>query len=133
MIILKTPEQIEGIREASKIVAKTLEMLKDAVCVGVATEDLDRKARDFIRNCGAEPAFLGYKGYPKSICTSINEEVVHGIPSARRLKEGDIISIDVGVKRDGFYSDAAITVGVGRIGPLAEKLIKSTEEALYDS
>lgn len=131
MIYLKSREEIEKIRKACRLVAQALERLRAAIRPGVTTEELDRVAEDFIRRHGGLPAFKGYRGYPKSLCVSVNEEVVHGIPGDRRLKEGDIVSLDLGVIMDGYYGDAAITVPVGRVSELAQRLLKVTEEALY--
>lgn len=118
-------------RRAGAIVAKLLAFLKGRVAPGVKTRDLDRAAFDFITtHPGAEPAFLGYKGYPASICVSVNEEVVHGIPGERVVREGDVVSIDAGVKLDGFYGDAAITIPVGAVSPQALRLIEVTRRAL---
>jgi len=113
------------------LVAQTLEALKGLISPGVTTEELDRFAEEFIRERGGIPAFKGYRGYPKTLCVSVNEEVVHGIPDKRRLKEGDIVSLDLGVVIDGYYGDAAITVAVGEVSEVAKRLIKVTEEALY--
>lgn len=113
------------------MVAQTLEALKGLISPGVTTEELDRFAEEFIRERGGIPAFKGYRGYPKTLCVSVNEEVVHGIPDKRRLKEGDIVSLDLGVVIDGYYGDAAITVAVGEVSEVAKRLIKVTEEALY--
>ncbi len=131
MIILKTPEEIEIMAQASKLVAETLEALKKEIRPGITTEQLDRFAEEFIIARGGRPAFKGYRNYPKTLCTSVNEQVVHGIPSKRPLKEGDIVGIDLGVIVDGFYGDAAITVAVGAVSPEAARLMKVTEEALY--
>lgn len=131
MIILKTPEEIEIMARASRLVAETLEMLKKHVRPGVTTEELDRLAEDFIRSQGGRPAFKGYRNYPKTLCTSVNDQVVHGIPSKRVLKEGDIVGLDLGVVVDGFYGDAAVTVPVGTISEEAARLLRVTEEALY--
>lgn len=118
-------------RIANRIVAETLALLSEKIRPGLSTRQLDQLAYDFAREQGAVPAFKGYRGFPGSLCVSINEEVVHGIPSDRRLlKEGDIVSIDFGVKFEGFYGDAAITVPVGRVVPGREKLIKITRESL---
>ncbi len=117
-------------REAGKIVAEVLELVDEMVKPGVTTAKLDSAAEKLIRKHGAEPAFLGYNNFPASICTSVNNEVVHGIPSLRRLKEGDIISIDVGVYRKGYYGDAAATFAVGRISDETQKLIDVTRESL---
>lgn len=131
MIILKTPEEIEMMAQASKLVAETLEALKKEVRPGVTTEQLDRFAEEFILARGGRPAFKGYRNYPKTLCASVNEQVVHGIPSKRPLKEGDIVGLDLGAIVGGFYGDAAMTVAVGTISPEAARLIKVTEEALY--
>lgn len=114
------------------MVAATLAMLRREVRPGVTTAELDRLAETFIRDHGARPAFKGYRGFPATICPAVNEEVVHGIPGARRLKEGDIVGIDVGVERDGFYGDAAITVPVGEVSPRAAELLRVTREALLE-
>ena len=113
------------------VVAKALDYLKDMVTPGVSTSELEQFADSYIRSNNAVPAFKGYRGYPASICTSINNEVIHGIPSDRVLKEGDIVGIDLGVYKDGFYGDAASTFAVGKITPDAEKLLQITEESLY--
>ncbi len=131
MIILKTPEEIEIMAQASKLVAETLEALKKEIRPGVTTEQLDRFAEEFIIARGGRPAFKGYRNYPKTLCTSVNEQVVHGIPSKRPLKEGDIVGLDLGVIVDGFYGDAAMTVAVGAVSPEVARLMKVTEEALY--
>lgn len=131
MIILKSPEEIEKIARACCIVAKALEKLREMVVPGVATIALEQFADAYIRSHNAVPAFKGYRGYPASICVSVNNEVIHGIPSERKLREGDIVGIDLGVYKDGFYGDAACTFGVGRISPDAEKLLRVTEESLY--
>ena len=113
------------------VVAKALDYLKDMVTPGVSTSELEQFADSYIRSNNAVPAFKGYRGYPASICTSINNEVIHGIPSDRVLEEGDIVGIDLGVYKDGFYGDAASTFAVGKITPDAEKLLQITEESLY--
>ena len=111
--------------------ARALKYLKAFIREGITTEELDRLAEEYIKRHGGIPAFKGYRGYPRSLCVSVNEEVVHGIPGKRKLKEGDIVSLDLGVLMDGYYGDAAITVPVGKVSELARKLIKVTEEALY--
>jgi len=132
MIILKSLQEIEKIRKACLIVADVLEEMKLLVRPGVSTLALDDVAEKFIRAAGAVPAFKGYRGYPKTLCTSVNTEIIHGIPTKDVvLKSGDIVSIDVGAIVDGFYGDAAITVPVGKIDPEAERLIRVTEESLY--
>ncbi len=131
MIILKTPEETAIMAQASKVVAETLEVLKKAVRPGITTDDLDRLAEESIRARGAVPAFKGYRNYPKTLCASVNEQVVHGIPSKRKLKDGDIIGLDLGAIVEGFYGDSAVTVPVGRIEDSVAALIRVTEEALY--
>ncbi len=131
MIVLKSQEEIERMAHACHIVADTLVAVKGVVKPGVTTKEIDQYAETFIRKHNAVPAFKGYRGYPASICTSVNNEVIHGIPSRRVLKEGDILSIDLGVYKDGFYGDAAYTFPVGSIQPDAERLLRITEEALY--
>jgi methionyl aminopeptidase len=131
VIILKTPAEIEIMARASRLVAETLAMLRREVRVGVTTEDLDRLAEQFIRSHGGTPAFKGYRNYPKTLCASINDQVVHGIPSKRALKEGDIIGLDLGAIVDGFYGDSAVTVVVGNVNPRIAELVKVTEESLY--
>lgn len=131
MIRTYGPEEIALIRESAQIVGQCLLALGREVRAGVSTMDLDKAAESFIRDHGGEPAFLGYRGYPASICASVNEEVVHGIPSKKRvLREGDIISLDIGVKKAGFYADAARTFGVGTITPALRKLLDTTERSL---
>ena len=131
-IILKSPDEIKIMQEANQIVAETLDILREKIEPGKSTWQLNRLAEKYIEKRNAEPAFKGYRGFPGSVCISINEEVVHGIPSKKMiLQEGDIISIDFGVKYKGFYGDAAITVPVGKISSENEKLLKVTKEALY--
>ncbi len=131
MIILKSAEEIEKIADACRIVAKALDALRAMVMPGVTTKTLEECADTYIRSNNAVPAFKGYRGYPASICASVNNEVIHGIPSDRVLEEGDIIGIDLGVYKDGFYGDAACTFGVGRITSEADRLLKVTEESLF--
>lgn len=130
MIIFKAPQEIQLMREAGRIVAETHQELRKAVAPGITTAELDRIAEKHIRACGATPAFKGYHGFPASICASVNEELVHGIPGLRKLKNGDIISIDVGAEYNGYYGDAAVTLPVGDILPEAQKLLQVTEESL---
>lgn len=128
---LKTREEIAGIRRACAVVHDVLVDLAAAVRPGVSTGELDRLAADRTRALGATPAFLGYRGYPASVCVSVNDEIVHGIPSpARLLKEGDVVGVDFGAVVDGFFGDAAISVGVGAIAPEAARLLDVTREAL---
>ena len=131
MIILKSRLEIEKMRKSNAIVAAILEELRKKIRPGVKTIELDRLSEDLALKKGARPAFKGYRGYPYSLCTSVNSEVVHGMPSDRELKEGDIVSLDFGILNDGYYGDAAVTVPVGEITPGARKLLKITEEALY--
>ena len=131
MIILKSLEEIEKIALACRIVAETLKALRSVIRPNVTTRDIENFADAYIRAQGAIPAFKGYRGFPASICTSVNNEVIHGIPSGRALKEGDIISIDLGVYKDGYYGDGAVTLPAGKIGPDLERLIRVTEESLY--
>lgn len=130
MIILKSEQEIERIRVAGKIVKEVLKKLEDAVAPGVTTRQLDKIAHDYIFSRNATPAFLGYRGFPASICTSRNYEVVHGIPNDIALKSGDIVSIDVGVQLNHYYADAAITLPVGKVFKEAANIIRVTKEAL---
>ena len=130
-IQIKTPEQIEGMRRAGLVVGQTLELLRSAVRTGVSTRELDVIAEDNIRSSGATPSFQGYHGFPASICASVNDEVVHGIPGERVLAEGDVISIDCGAIVDGWHGDAAITVAVGDVPAEITALMEATEEALW--
>jgi len=131
MVVCRTKEEIEKIRRAGRIVAEVLRDLREMAQPGVTTRELDRYAEAKIRARGGIPTFKGYRGFPASICTSINEEVVHGIPSDRKLRTGDIVGIDCGVTLDGYVADAAITVPVGEISEDAQRLLRVTEEALY--
>ena len=132
MIYLKTDEEIELLRISNQIVAKTLGELSKHVKEGVSTLQLDKIAEEFIRDNGAVPSFLNYEGYPNSICTSVNEQIVHGIPSAKSvLKNGDIISIDCGAYKNGFHGDSAYTFCVGEVDSKTVQLLKDTKSALY--
>ncbi len=137
MIYIKTKKEIDFIRESCKIVAETLQLMKANVRVGVTTKELDQIAEDYILSNGAKAAFKGYSqggssiDYPASICSSIDDEVVHGIPGNRVLKNGDIISLDVGVYKNGYYGDAALSVAVGEISEEKKKLMEVTEKSLY--
>ena len=133
MIVSKTPDQIEHMAAAGRILARCLGLVKGKVRAGVSTSDLDRAAERFIRKHGAEPAFKGYRGFPRSICTSPNSMIVHGIPGRYRLERGDILSIDVGVELGGWVADAAITVPVGSVSPVARRLLETTSAALFDA
>jgi methionyl aminopeptidase len=129
-LISKSWGELQKMHRACRIVVQTLEELARAAVPGVATKELDRVAREHITKAGAKPAFLGYRGYPATLCISINEEVVHGIPGDRRLKDGDIVGLDLGCVVDGFFGDAARTVGVGRISEQAGRLMRVTEDSL---
>jgi len=131
MIQLKSLQEIAKMEVANRIVAEILEGVKEKVQPGIETRELDELAEEMCRQRRVKPAFKGYRGYPRSICVSVNEEVVHGIPGPRCLKAGDVVSLDFGVKYEGFYGDAAITVGVGEVGDKARALIAATEESLY--
>lgn len=130
-IQIKTPEQIEGMRRAGLVVGQTLELLRSSVRAGISTRELDAIAEDNIRSSGATPSFQGYHGFPASICASVNDEVVHGIPGERVLADGDVISIDCGAIVDGWHGDAAITVAVGDVPAEITALMEATEEALW--
>ena len=131
MIYLKNKEEIQKMRSAAQVVVEALRKMRENVVAGVSTWDLDRIAEDVAVSRGAKPAFKGYSSYPASVCFAVNSEVVHGIPSKKKvLKEGDIVGLDFGVVLDGFYGDSAITVPVGGISSQAEKLLKVTEESL---
>ena len=137
MIIIKTPEEIEILREGGKHLASVLFKLKERVASGISTKELDSYALKLIRDFGDEPAFLNYRPmgartpFPSSLCVSVNDEVVHGIPAKTVLNDGDIISIDVGVNKNGYFGDAALTVAVGNISPDVQKLMDVTEKSLY--
>lgn len=131
MIILKSPREIDCMRAAGRLTALTIAELRRAIRPGVTTGELDALAEDFITRHGGIPAFKGYQGFPGSICASINEEVVHGIPGVRQVKSGDIISIDIGAIVDGYVGDAAFTAPVGDVSLEALELLRVTEEALY--
>jgi len=130
VIRINSQREIEKIRQSSRIVAETLNMLEEFIQPGVRLSKLDELAEDFIRSNGAEPAFKGYRGFPASICASVNEQVVHGIPTDRALHEGDIVGIDIGVKKDGFFGDAARTYAVGRISDSMREFLTITEKSL---
>jgi len=130
MVILKSSWELARMRQASKVVAKVLEALREAAKPGVTTAELDSLAYGIITKEKAVPSFKGYRGYPASICTSLNEEIVHGIPSSRRLREGDIVGLDVGAMYKGYHGDAAITVGIGSISRQACSLIEAAAGAL---
>ena len=131
MICLKSPEEIEKLRLANQIVASVMKTVKGLIRPGIATEELDRIAEEMILKEGAKPAFKGYRGFNHALCISINEEVVHGIPGKRKLQTGDIVSIDCGVLRDGFYGDHAWTFPVGGVSKRAERILEIGEKSLY--
>lgn len=130
MIYLKTPEEIALLRASNQLVGKTLAEVAKYIKVGVTTLELDKIAEDFIRTNGAIPGFLGYGGFPNTLCVSVNDQVVHGIPSNYALKEGDIVSVDCGVLQNGYYGDSAYTFCVGKVDEKVEKLLKITKESL---
>ncbi len=130
-MFIKSAREIELMRSAGKIVAETLEKMEEVIKPGITTKELNRIAEEYIRQNNGIPAFLGYNGYPASICTSVNEEVVHGIPSQRILKDGDIVSIDIGAFYEGYCGDAARTFEVGNVSHKAKRLIKITRESFF--
>jgi methionyl aminopeptidase len=130
MIICKSPAEIEKLRRSGRLVRGLLEELRGRVRPGVTTLELERYVEKRLAELGAEPAFKGYRGYPCCLCASVNEEVIHGIPSGRRLEEGDILGMDLGVVVDGYYGDSALTVAVGEISEPLRKLLRVSEEAL---
>lgn len=131
MIIRKSEGELNLMREAGRIVAETHRLMAQEIRPGITTKQLDQIAEDFIRSQGAVPSFKGYNGFPGSICASVNEELVHGIPGDRVLNEGDIVSIDVGAQYKGYHGDSAWTYPVGNVSPLAKKLMEVTERSLY--
>jgi methionyl aminopeptidase len=133
VIIRKTPEEIEAIAAAGRVLARCHEMLRRKARPGVTTAELDEAAEKYIRSQGGEPAFKGYRGFPGSICASPNSMVVHGIPGSYRLSRGDILSVDIGVVLDGWVADAAITHPVGNVTPVARKLLSTTRAALFEA
>ncbi|MEG1548559.1 MAG: type I methionyl aminopeptidase [Clostridia bacterium] len=130
-ITIKSAADIQKMREAGRIVEETLELLSRLAKEGVSTEWLDKEAAAFIRSSGAEPSFLGYNGYPKSICTSVNCQVVHGIPGDYRLRDGDILSVDVGAQKAGWHGDAARTLLIGNVKPEVKRLVEITRECFF--
>ena len=131
MINIKTPDQIKKMQIAGRITGEALALAGEAVREGITTKQLDDKIRAYIEKCGARPSFLGYGGFPASACISVNNEVIHGIPGGRVLKEGDIVKIDVGAYKDGFHGDSANTFTVGRVSEEAQRLIDVTRESFY--
>ncbi len=130
MITLKSPQEIEILRESNRIVAQILASLRDFIRPGVTTKELNRLAERLTRQKGATPAFKGYNGYPATLCVSVNEEIIHGIPGPKRLREGDLVSLDMGVRYRGYYGDAAITLPVGKVNQQAKRLLQVTKGAL---
>ena len=130
-IILRSRKEIERLRASNRVVMGVMSELREAIRPGVTTLELDALAERIIREQGAVPAFKGYRGYQHSICASINEEVVHGVPSKKKLEEGDIVSVDVGAKLYGYFGDHAVTFPVGKVDPEADKLLKCCEESLF--
>ncbi len=131
-VTIKSSEELEAMRRAGAVVAETIAILKEAMKPGITTGQLDRIANREIRRRGGSPTFKGYRGFPGSICASVNEEIVHGIPGDRVLQEGDLLKVDVGATVDGFIGDSAVTVGIGRISEEAERLIETTRQSLED-
>ena len=131
MSVQKSWAELQKMHRACRIVIDALQELADAAAPGMTTKELDTIARERIKKEGAKPAFLGYRGYPATLCISLNEEVVHGIPGKRKIKDGDIVSLDLGCVVDGFYGDSARTIAVGKVSTAAERLIKVTEESLH--
>ena len=132
MIIIKTKREIDKMRNAGRLVGKTHDFLKKLIVPGITTKELDQAAEEYIISHNGIPAFKGYHGFPSSICTSVNEEVVHGIPGLKKLKNGDIISIDIGTIVEGYCGDGAVTYAVGDISNEAQKLIKVTEKSFFE-
>ena len=132
MIVLKSSREIDLMRKAGKITAAARALAGSMVAPGVTTREIDREVRRFIRSHGAEPSFLGYNGFPSSVCISVNDEVIHGIPGKRVLQEGDIVSVDVGAFKDGFHGDCAGTYPCGRISEEAERLIEVTRQSFFE-
>jgi methionyl aminopeptidase len=131
MITIKSPREIEFMRDAGRITAEALQTVGEAIKPGITTLELDAIAKRYIEKQGAEPSFLGFHGYPASICASINDEIVHGIPSEREIKSGDIVSIDLGAKYKGYHGDSAKTYAVGKVSGEALRLIEVTKAAFY--
>jgi methionyl aminopeptidase len=131
VIVCRSQSEIDKLRRVNQLVGRILAELRQMVQPGVTTEQIDALAEERVRAAGAEPAFKGYHGYPATICASVNEQVVHGIPSAQPLADGDIVSVDMGARLDGFYGDCAVTVPVGHVSADAASLLRATEEALF--
>jgi methionyl aminopeptidase len=131
MIVCRSKAEIQKLRRVNQLVGRILNELRQMVVPDVTTEEIDAAAEVMVREAGAEPAFKGYHGFPATVCSSVNEQVVHGIPSAHRLVEGDVLSLDMGAKLDGFYGDSAVTVPVGGVSADAARLLRVTETALF--
>jgi methionyl aminopeptidase len=133
MVVLKTPEQLKLMKQAGRITGEALMKAREVIRPGISTKEIDRVIRAYIEKCGAKPSFLGYGGFPGSACISINSEVIHGIPSAKKiLAEGDLVKVDVGAFYQGFHGDSAKTFAVGRISPEAERLMTTTRACFYE-
>ncbi|MBL7151064.1 MAG: type I methionyl aminopeptidase [Candidatus Omnitrophica bacterium] len=132
MILLKSKAELDTMRKAGRILAGIIKELKKIITLGTSTIEVDRYAQDLLRKENAVSAFKGYRGYPATVCTSINEEIVHGIPGERKLKDGDIISLDMGIQYEGYFSDAAVTLPVGEVSAQAKRLIDVTRRALSE-
>lgn len=134
MIFLKSSSELDALERANRLVHRVLQMVRSTAAPGVTTAELDQLAEETILQHGGTPAFKGYRGFPATLCTSVNDVIVHGIPSrATRLAEGDILSVDCGVLLDGFFGDAAVTFGIGEVAPAAERLMETTRECLEDA
>lgn len=130
MIFIKSASEIEAMRKAGQVLSRIVDKLRSKISIGISTEDIDCFAQELILEENATAAFKGYRGFPKSICASLNEEVVHGIPSARRLREGDLFKLDIGINLNGFFSDCAITVAIGAVNGRSRRLLEATKKAL---
>lgn len=130
MIFIKSASEIEAMRKAGRVLARIVDKLRSKIAIGISTEEIDCLAEELILEENALSAFKGYRGFPKSICASINEEVVHGIPSGRRLRDGDLFKLDIGINLDGYFSDCAITVAVGSVNGRSRRLVEATKKAL---
>ncbi len=134
MINLKTPEQVQQMAAAGRVQARALQMVMASARPGLTTGELDETVEKFIRSQGGKPTFKGYRGYPASICTSVNDMVVHGIPGPQKLEKGDLLSVDIGVTLDGWVADAAVTIPIGgEVDPVSERLLETTRQALFDA
>jgi methionyl aminopeptidase len=128
---IKTPQEVELMRVASRVVAETLQLIRQEARAGVTTDELDRAAERYIRKAGCLPAFKGYQGFPRTLCTSVNDQVVHGIPSEYTLRDGDLLSVDVGTIYQGYYGDGAVTILIGAVSERHRRLAEVTEQSLY--